>query len=134
MQEALAQPALAPEDFDAGEPPSDDDDGFSGSDNMPAVGRERFWLPAANRYPFKTLLALKRMKLGRAKRATDPAGLRAERLARLKAFASGGQVPYRRLRFRARKVRVPGDFDAPLPSQVLEGFGNRARSALGATG
>ncbi len=104
MQEAFAKPVLTPTDFEADEPPSDDDDDFRAWDKMPAVGRERFWLPAANRYPFKTLLALKRMKLGRAKRAIDPADLRAEKLARLKAFASGGQVPYRRPRFRARKI------------------------------
>lgn len=33
-------------------------------DTMPAVGSERFWLAAANRYSFKTLMKLKRMKLG----------------------------------------------------------------------
>lgn len=38
-------------------------------DSMPSVGRERFWLPAANRYPFKTLIELKRLKLGDARLA-----------------------------------------------------------------
>jgi len=37
---------------------------MAGWDNMPAVGRERFWMPAANRYPLKTLIALKKSRWG----------------------------------------------------------------------
>lgn len=36
-------------------------------DNMPAVGRERIWLPAANRYPLKTLTKPKQVALGPAR-------------------------------------------------------------------
>lgn len=33
-------------------------------DSMPAVGRERFWEPSANRYPFKARIELKRITRG----------------------------------------------------------------------
>jgi hypothetical protein len=50
---------------------------------MPVVGRERFWLPAANRYPFKTLMQLKRMKLGSDRLAK---GSKEAKRARIKQF------------------------------------------------
>ncbi len=52
-------------------------------DNMPAVGRERFWLPAANRYPLKTLIELKKLRLGNARLGK---GSRKAKRARMRTF------------------------------------------------
>lgn len=38
--------------------------GWADRDAMQAVGRERFWLLAATRYPFKATMQLKRVTLG----------------------------------------------------------------------
>lgn len=85
MHEALTKPVLTPADFD--EHPQDVDDEMRDWDNMTPVGRERFWEPAANRYPFKTILELKRLSRGKA--ARGKAG-RVAKLSRLKASIRKG--------------------------------------------
>lgn len=52
-------------------------------DNMPAVGRERFWMPAANRYPLKTLIALKKLRRGDKRLIKD---CREAKRSRMKQF------------------------------------------------
>ncbi|MFG6464155.1 hypothetical protein ACG04Q_21480 [Roseateles sp. DXS20W] len=111
----MTKPSLTPADFV--QPPLESDKELAEWDSMPAVGRERFWLPAANRYPFRTLLELKKMKRTKSRAAPRELG-RASKLARLKACIRQG----RRLGFLKEHLTVSDDFDSQLPAALLKDF------------
>ncbi len=84
--------------------------------DMGAVGRERFWLPAANRYPFKTLLAIK--ELARQRATKNKLGAKGKLVAIKKQRKSDFKAS-RRFGELAGAHDATGDVEGPCSSEGL---------------